>query len=220
MVRLYLIRHAQTAFNVDDKYIGGRSNHLLLTAEGERQACLLGDRLFDENIPFSRVYASPAVRTRATAQIVCQRIGFPLLDIHIDDRLQELSQGDWEGRFRAEVYTPEVLRWLNTEVWVDRWNRKAPNGESQKDIEQRMFGFFQEKIYALPNEEVVGIFTHGFAIKCCLRKVLNHHPKETYRRIIENTGITILDYDTEHWSVEVINDKAHLEFFADQLYLR
>ena len=41
--------------------------------------------------------ASPLSRTRRTAEIICDTIGRDLQQITFDDRLKEISWGDWEG---------------------------------------------------------------------------------------------------------------------------
>lgn len=66
-----------------------------------------------------------------------------------DEDLEELSQGDWEGQLRTEIYTPRQLQKINS----NNYTFKAPNGESQEEVENRMFDFIQKMYYkVLPPE--------------------------------------------------------------------
>lgn len=207
MLDIYLIRHAESESNKNSKYVGGRTNSTPLSDRGKLQAQALAQRLFFENAVFDEVYSSTAERTQRTAQFVCNKLGFSLDKIVLSDDLLELSQGDWEGKPRVEVYTPETLASINS----DNWNFKAPNGESQKEVEERMYSFIQ--IYLLPRYDKdlkVGIFGHGTAIKCLLRKIMDFTPKITYKMGIDNTSITQLRYTDRGWHPIRINDCAHL----------
>jgi probable phosphoglycerate mutase len=209
---LYLMRHAETEYNVHNKLIGGQSNFLDLSDRGIKQAETLGKRIKLDEIFFDEVYCSTALRTRKTAEIVCEGIGFPLAEIKYSEKLLELSQGEWEGKNREEIYTEDVIRQMRELTW----NFKAPNGESQREVENRIHNyFFDDIINERENENLnVGLFMHGLAMKCLIRKVMNSDPGLTYRISLDNCSITHLKYkhNKPHkgWSVIKINDNAHL----------
>jgi broad specificity phosphatase PhoE len=70
--------------------------------------------------------------------------------------LEEMSMGSWTRKKRVECYTPEVLK----QIEQDPWNFAPPGasstssscsfflleGESQKEVEERMLKFLKEKI--------------------------------------------------------------------------
>jgi len=209
MIELYLIRHAESIFNVNSAYISGRSNYAPLSKKGEFQSELLGNRFVNENLKFAKIYSSIAVRANKTAEISCKKAGF-LDEIILSDRIVELGQGDWEGEPRDEIYTEEILKKINS----DRWNFKAPNGESQKEVEERMLFFIENEIvpkYSPGEKKAFAVFTHGFAIKCSLRGVIDFHPNKTYAVTIGNTSITKLEYDSKGWHLFSLNDTNHLK---------
>jgi len=185
--------------------VGGRSNHTPLSKVGRYQAHLLGQRLKQADVHFDKVYSSTARRTIETSEIFSQIIGYPLEKIIHSERILELDQGDWEGKVRSEIYTPEVLAKINS----DNWNFAAPNGESQKTVEERMLKWLEEEILIHP-EGIFGVSTHGFAIKCCLRGLLNFDPKMTYKITIDNTSLTRLQYSSNGWNLLSLNDTGHL----------
>lgn len=70
MLSIYLLRHAETDYNADNKFVGGRSNHLSLSAKGEKQAVEIGKVLGNSNIRFDKVFCSVANRTQQTLEII------------------------------------------------------------------------------------------------------------------------------------------------------
>ena len=192
VLELYLIRHAESVYNAENNLIvGGQSNHIQLSDKGVRQALLLGQRLKDEKIIFDEVYSSTADRALNTAMIVCASIQYPISKIKKSKSVLELDQGDWTGRRREQVYTPNIKRILD----ADSWNFKPPNGESQKMVAERMYGFMLENIvndYSGDADRSVAVFSHGNAIKCFLKKIMESHPKYISRLSINNASKTQL----------------------------
>ncbi|MDX2301718.1 MAG: histidine phosphatase family protein [Microscillaceae bacterium] len=214
MLDIYLIRHAESTGNIQPHIIGGRSNHLQLTAKGEKQAELLGKRLITQGFSFDKVYASVAVRAIETARIACNQMDFPVGEIKIQPDIVELCQGEWTGRLREETYTEQVMKIIHE----DPWNFKAPGGESQKEVEERIFDWLEMEI--LPHFEQnlkIAIFSHGVAIKCLVRKITEANPAMTYRIFIENTSITQFCFDERGWHLRRLNDYGHLEMLTQDL---
>ncbi|GAQ82030.1 putative phosphoglycerate mutase [Klebsormidium nitens] len=143
VIEVYLVRHGESTANVHPSIVGGRSQHATLTTKGAKQAKALGAYLRDYlQLTFDAVYASSLVRAYDTAAITCLELGIPEREIHVADDLQEMSQGEWEGRPRAEVYTPDVL----ASMPALQPNFTAPGGESQLQVETRMRHFVEGMI--------------------------------------------------------------------------
>ena len=207
MLDIYLIRHAESEMNKNEHLIGGRSNSTPLSQKGINQAISLGKRLKHSRVIFDELYSSTAKRTLETARKVGEHMGFSQDNVIKTSELLELDQGEWEGKPREQIYTPEVL----TIIEGDNWNFTPPNGESQKDLEERL----QKMIYRIltsknSQEKTIGIFTHGMAIKCLLRGIMDFHSSLTYKVNLDNTSITRLKYDKKGWHLITINDTAHL----------
>jgi broad specificity phosphatase PhoE len=208
MIELYLVRHAESEGNINPFLINGQSNHLKLTKNGEAQAERLGKRFCDERITFDQIYSSTALRCMHTTQIICQQIAFPPHHIQYSDQIIELSQGLWEGKVRAEMYTPEVkAQLINLQQFF-----KAPEGESQKEVEDRMYDFiFGHIIHSAQDHQKIMIVSHGMAIKCFFRGIMDSSPLMTYKTTVCNTSITKFEYDVnEGWYLDRLNDTAHL----------
>jgi broad specificity phosphatase PhoE len=203
---IYLIRHGESENN---KYfshlVGGQSNHTPLTDEGKNQARLLGEYLHKNKITFDKAYSSPAVRAIGTAEIVLDKTGYSLEEIVISNELLELDQGKFVGQHRDIVYTEKTRKIIAK----DPWNFAAPEGESQRQVEERMLRFIRQNILNQKYERVA-IFGHGLAIKCTFRGIMDSDPKHTYRIELDNTSITEFVYNGEEFNLVRLNDTSHL----------
>jgi len=211
MLKIIFIRHAESAVNaLAVPIVGGQSNAAPITEKGKEQALLLGERLKKEYPTFDALISSTAVRTQQTASIALEVANITTPSLIRTDALLELDQGDWEGEKRTNIYTPELINHINT----DNWNFKAPNGESQRDVENRVVDWILRNIVEKykGGKRTVGIFGHGIAIKCFLRWMLGYEARMTHKIWIENTSLTICKYNREKgWFLDAMNDYSHLK---------
>jgi len=78
-----------------------------------------------------------------------------------------------------------------------------------------MSSWVEEKVLAKHDQTqqaIVGIFTHGLAIKCLFRKIMGSNPAMTHKIVLDNTSITKISYSQTGWHLVKVNDAAHLEF--------
>jgi broad specificity phosphatase PhoE len=201
MINIYLIRHAQTEYNRNHQYIGGRSSHLEINEKGWEQATQLGEFLQAQNFKFHQVYCSTAKRAKQTLEGIQKT--FAIEAVQYSEQLEELSQGDWEGQLRDKIYTTELLETINS----NNYSFKAPNGESQQEVEERMYQFIEEEILPHDRKNIM-ILTHGMAIKCLLRKIMDSSPAMTYKIKVDNTSITKLAYSKKKgWELHYVNSR-------------
>jgi broad specificity phosphatase PhoE len=131
MALLALLRHGPTAWTAERR-LQGRTD-LPLNAPG--RAAVEGWHLPAAVAGFAWV-TSPLLRARQTAALL-GHAGAPL-----DDRLTEMSFGQWEGRRLAELSLElgPVLR----EAEDRGLDFKAPGGESPREVQQRLAPFLVE----------------------------------------------------------------------------
>ena len=218
MATFWFIRHGQSEAQLRPELINGRSAQVPLTKKGVKQARVLGDCLARESsLPyFDFVWYSPALRTVDTKEntievfSACRNI-VPMYGMD-DHRLFELDQGDWTGANRHEVYTKYMLGMIKK----DPLNFKAPNGESQREVAERMDNWLTEALrvaekyipnWVNPHAEPgltacnIAVFGHGLAFKCFL---CNHFGIDNLRAfdiVIDNCSIT---------KVEIFKDQESL----------
>ncbi|KAL4424511.1 hypothetical protein ABPG77_006820 [Micractinium sp. CCAP 211/92] len=198
MQRVLFVRHAQCEMNLHvTERIGGRTNHSLLTPLGEAQAAALGAHLRAELAHMGvqphrvRVFSSTAVRAVDTARHVLAALQLDPSCLVQSERLLELEQGEWEGAVRRECYTPELTARFAADPWGLAWNFSAPGGESQRQVEARMLAYLAECVLPglEPGDRAI-VVSHGMAIKCLLRGILNSLPSMSRNISMGNTAIT------------------------------
>jgi probable phosphoglycerate mutase len=152
---IYLCRHGQTVFNREHRLQGQMESDL--TPLGRAQAEAMGNLLCDlvqrdTDRPW-RIVASPLRRARDTAGIIGAKLGLP---VEFDDRLMELTVGEWEGRLRAD------LQHEHPELFTDRtWFFAAPGGETYDQVMARVSGWLAEQAPG-PERRLI-VVSHGIA---------------------------------------------------------
>ncbi len=186
MTELLLVRHCQTESNTRPEFIGGRDHDTPPTPLGTQQAARLGAFLRATDQQFDAVFSSGAVRTDHTGEITLKAAGLSLThSIQVDERLHELSQGDYEGRLRNEVYTPEVI----TQYRLEELDGHLPTSESIPEGQQRMYEFLMEKHLAYP-EGTLLVFSHGLAIRALVGKIRGYTKPEILSLVTPNVSVT------------------------------
>ena len=127
-MKLYISRHGQTPWNVED-LICGRTD-VPLTELGQQQAKLLAESAKDKGIDV--ILCSPLLRARQTAQAVSDAIGVP---VQIDERLTEFDFGTFDGTTRFG----EEFQALRAQLPM-----RFPGGESGFDLAYRIYGLLHE----------------------------------------------------------------------------
>ena len=104
---VFLVRHGETESNLLCRY-AGRSPESL-TSRGRSQAERIAEELL--RIEPTAIYSSRIARGAETAAIIAER---HQMSWRLDERLDELLMGPWEGMFESEVaarYPQEWAQW-------------------------------------------------------------------------------------------------------------
>jgi broad specificity phosphatase PhoE len=141
---LYFVRHGETDFNVAQR-LQGRSETRLNArgrTQGREYAGVLR-ALFerDRHQPSDYAYvSSPLLRARGTMKLLRSELGLDPKAYAIDERLAEISYGEWEGFTLAEIQArdPGVLQRREQ----DKWNFRPPGGESYREVAERVAAWY------------------------------------------------------------------------------
>ena len=154
---LYFVRHGETDFNIAHRLQGRYETSI--NARGREQATrcagVLGDLFARERRkPADYAYvSSPLKRARETMELVRAALGLNVAAYAVDDRLQEISYGDWEGLTLPEISARDPKLLAAREH--DKWGFRPPGGESYRDLAARVAAW-----YATVNRDTV-IAAHG-----------------------------------------------------------
>ncbi|HEY0697373.1 MAG TPA: histidine phosphatase family protein [Micromonospora sp.] len=120
MAEIVLVRHGQTEWSAAGRHTS--YTDLGLTADGERQARALAERLAGRR--FVAVLCSPRIRARHTAQLA------GLTVTELDEDLVEWNYGRYEGLTTVEIRRDRPGWWV--------WSDGCPDGESPPEVAARM----------------------------------------------------------------------------------
>ena len=127
---IYVVRHGQTDWNAERRLQGQKD--IPLNAIGREQARLngidLAEILMVEGIAFDFV-ASPLTRTRQTMEIMRTAMGIDPRGYRTDERLVEVSFGDWEGFTLKELKATQRDR--VSERNLNKWDFIPPGDDAE-----------------------------------------------------------------------------------------
>lgn len=181
-MKLMLIRHGQTQWNVLQKYQG--QTDIPLNNTGRDQAEKLAVSL--QNETFEAIYCSDLSRAEETAKIIAR---FHSMEPVSDPRWREFNFGHWEGLTYREIdhAFPEEAR-----LWVeDTRNFQVPGGESFDQIAARVEEVLEE--IQRKHRKTVVVVTHGGVIRV-IRCMFGKN-EDLWENIIETGSVTCLSLE-------------------------
>ena len=199
-MRLYLVRHAQTAWNAIDRAQG--HTDIELDEVGEQQcACLF--RAF-RNSEVSQVLSSDLERSAACGRTIAQATGACLV---LDKRLRERSMGEWEGLSYSEFN--KLFRAAAGESDPHLLKTRPPGGESLEDVWARIRPVIIE---LAGSDEPTAVVTHGGTASLLLSQLLRGTIESAKSFRFGNAGITELARRPDGLMTLVrYNDCSHLD---------
>jgi broad specificity phosphatase PhoE len=196
-MRLYLVRHGRTDYNVN--HLAQGHLDVPLDEVGQDQAIRLA-QFFVKN-PVQRILSSDSQRSMHTASLASAA-----LSVHIESTslLRERSLGELEG-----VPLPTLVK---------AWDEACRNGESRFTVKPKGAESAYEvmdRISGLVDglhleKRSIAVFTHGMTKEVILCRLLGA-PVETSRSFrFDNASITELRWAQDVWVLERFNDTNHL----------
>ncbi|MCR4333769.1 MAG: class I tRNA ligase family protein [Patescibacteria group bacterium] len=179
----FVMRHGESEGNAKGYFDSDGASSNPLTEKGREQARASAEKLKTRGI--TKLYASPFLRTKQTAEIVAETLGMATSDIIYDDRLRELNFGKWSGADK-----PEALKvfweWKKSSKYKDA----MPGGESYFDAKNR-FGSFLHELERTSQHETVLIVSHGIVFESAAVLIAGANFEEAngiLNKMVGNTG--------------------------------
>lgn len=164
-MKLYAMRHGETDWNVQVRLQGCAD--VPLNEKGKKLAKVTGETL--KNTKFDAVFSSPLSRAVETAKLVLGNQNVPIVT---DDRIKEISFGEWEGRRSQKEYGEIPQEMLNNFFHAPEKYVAPPKGETFAEILARTKDFYEELIQKKEYENSnILISSHGAAVRALLQCV-------------------------------------------------
>ncbi len=130
----FVMRHGQAESNVANIVSVNEKNKDPLTATGRKQVVKAAEKLVaNEGAKIDFIFSSPFERTRETAELVAETLGYKG-EIMFDDRLRELGSFSFEGKSRS-----------NRDVQYTVHSGVVPAGDETKELAaERVKEFFYD----------------------------------------------------------------------------
>ncbi len=187
MIKLLIMRHGQTEWNVVGRYQGQLDPPL--NEKGWAQARALADEL--RGVEMYALYSSPLQRCAKMAQLIAEGCDIP---IHYDARLMELNQGEWQGVLYTDIkrkYAAELRRWER-----EPWHHAPPGGENLAQLERRVVAAIEDIRHVLAGQ-VVGVMTHHLPLRLI---------KIVYQQLAPQQVATLKLPNAYHEMIEIPDD--------------
>ncbi len=200
--RLVLVRHGQTAYNAEVRFMGQLD--VPLDEIGRIQAQAVARRLSGERP--AAMYSSGLSRAFDTASAIRSAIpSHP--ELRIDGRLTEGHFGLWQGKTYDSLKINDAQRLREWET--DRMNAAPPEGESLGDIAKRVQAAYND-IMAENQDKSVIIVGHGGSLQVLIALALGL-PLESYWKLwVSNASVSELRIDEWGAILQLLNDVSHL----------
>ena len=130
MAHVYLTRHGQTVWNVENKICG--ATDVALTELGREQARELGKKILEEKLEIDEILYSPLIRARDTALEVSKITG---IAASAEVRLTEQNFGKYEATARNGAEFQEMKK-----SFVNHFG----SGETMLHLAQRIYNLLDD----------------------------------------------------------------------------
>lgn len=195
-MRILLVRHGQTDWNVEKKAQG--HTDIPLNEVGLEQAKQAAEALEPEGI--KHILSSDLKRASETARIIAEAVKG---DLEINPALREQSFGNWEGAFYPQVGIN--IGFLADRHGIPRHEVIPENGESHQMVWNRI----QPVIEKLHEDTI--IVCHGGAIGLILAQLLGGGYSLSRAFTFSNAGITSVESRIDGgFRLIRYNDVSHL----------
>lgn len=195
MKTIIFLRHGQTVSNKLQVLMGGLSDSPL-TEEGVETSKAIGNLL--QTLPIDVVYCSPNTRAQDT-------LGYALPDSVNDAKIVESLR---EQSFGSRTGTPldEIPAEVNAQYFADPYGFKHTDGESLRDLQERV-GIFLREVVELQGLETILLVTHENVIRAAVG-YMKDLDLEICSLKFTNATLTAYSYESGKYSALYFNRKA------------
>ncbi|MBO4726337.1 MAG: histidine phosphatase family protein [Clostridia bacterium] len=153
MPSVTFMRHAETVYNAN-KIFAGRIN-CELSAKGIQDTLKIPS--FQKN-DFDVYYCSPLKRSIDTLKLVVKGVE----QFKVDDRIIEISVGDWEGKSKDSI-PEELVRDYRNGTYT------PPNAETTEEVDRRVTNFVTDLFEKYDKNTKILVVTHNGVMRSIKR---------------------------------------------------
>lgn len=197
-MKVYLLRHGETIYNVEKRYQG--TLDIPLSEKGRAE-------LRQADISPEMVFVSPLCRAVETAKIL-----FPESNLIAEDDLREMCFGIFQGRNYIEMEKDaDYLAWVGEDC-----KGRCPGGETRQEFTERTCAVFERLLRdAFRNEEeMLVLLAHG-GTQMALMEQYALPERDYYSWCGANAGGYVLEVKEAQWQ-----EARKMRYIADVQYIK
>lgn len=192
---IYLYRHVETNWNIDDRVTGQLENiEIYFTERGYQQIEDLSEKLRENQVEV--VYASDLNRAIETAMLANKNLNLPLF---YSKEIRGLNMGKYQGLLREDFVTKDEVRacFTNHDLVI-------AGGESVNALNKRIINFIK-KICSESEYKKIAIISHRAAISNLRAYLMNDKYVRTNKCVLlyNNNNLSVLDYECDNSNVNI-----------------
>lgn len=191
MAQLVLLRHGQSAWNLENRFTGWID--VDLSSVGVEEAERAGAAIAKLQIKWDTAHTSRLKRAQKTLEIVLKKLA-QTPPIWIDSALNERYYGELQGLNKDE--TRKKFGDEQVHIWRRSYDVPPPGGESLQDTGKRTLPYFKNYIFPeLKAGKNILVAAHGNSLRSIVMEIEKLSPEEILKRELA-TGIP-LRYDLD-----------------------
>jgi len=170
MMRLVLARHGNTfSPDVVPVFVGSKDD-MPLVEEGYRQAERFAKLLKMRDIKLDAIYCGPLQRTRKFAELVAASLNLDL-PFTIDERLNELDYGGWNGKSNDEII--EQFGQTAFDGWNDAsvWPTNSGWPSSPEELGSQVRSFVEDLMKQYSGDSTILVITSNGRMRYFLKLI-------------------------------------------------
>ena len=198
---IILVRHGECSANLEKRFRG--RHDFELNDLGHQQAEQLADAL--EKLAPCALCSSPLLRAQQTLAPTAARLG---LAVQIEEGLNNISLGRWEGQRKEDVAREEPDLWR---LWsTEPESLSFPGMESLEEVARRSSAAV-DRLVARHAGETIALCTHRTVLKPLLPRCLGMTPPCFWKFHVDTASISILMHEPARgYSLFSLNRIDHL----------
>ena len=196
MTTFLLLRHAHSVANKAG-ILAGQLEGIGLSKDGIAQVNKLTSSF--ENLKIDRIISSPMQRCLETVESIARS---KRKRISIDERLIEMNYGSWSGKKLSKLSRMKEWKVIQTKPSAFRF----PQGESFKELEERIESLFKDLSRKYPKETIL-IITHGDIVKIAASLTVGSGLNNFQKFAVDPCSLTTLSWGSKARMLLTFNQK-------------
>lgn len=190
MSYLILVRHGESLWNAQGLWTG--LTNIPLSEKGKQEAIAAGEKI--KGLPIDEVFTSVLSRAIDTGTIILETLGKNDIPVIKDKALNERDYGDFTGKNKWEIQKEVGEKQFL--VIRRSWDFQIPNGESLKQVYDRVIPYYQSTILSkLKEGKNILVSAHGNSLRALIKYLENILDEQIPNLELPTGGVYIYQID-------------------------